>query len=62
MIPEIGMLTVIGLALMLALYLAKWWYDSNSDKRKKIDEENKAIDNSNDADSLLREFDKLSDK
>lgn len=59
MIPEIGVLTVIGLALALALYIAKWWYESHSEQRKNKDDIDKEIDNANDSTSLFRIFDKL---
>jgi hypothetical protein len=60
MIPEISILTVIGLALGLALFIAKWWYENNSSNAKVKEDEDKKIDASNDADSLLRRFDELS--
>jgi len=62
MIPEVSLITVIGLGLFLVLYIAKWWYERNSAKVKAIEDEDKIIDSANDSTALLREFDKLSDK
>lgn len=62
MIPEIGILTVIGLALSLALYAAKWLYERNSAKRKAQDEINKKIDAAAGADDIMRVSGELRDK
>lgn len=62
MIPQIGILTVIGLALTLAIYIAKWWFDSHAEQRKKQDDIDKEIDNANSFDDFVRINDKLRDK
>lgn len=43
MIPQIGILTVIGLALMLAIYIAQWWFKRNDKTQKAKDGLDKEI-------------------
>lgn len=43
MIPQIGILTVIGLALMLAIYIAQWWFKRNDKTQKAKDDLDKEI-------------------
>ncbi len=62
MIEPISILTVLGLALGLALLITKAWYDSNKSNKKEKDDINKEIDNAHGANSLLRIFDKLRHK
>lgn len=62
MIPEIGIITVIGLALTLLLYLTRWWAKRNDKKEKERDEEDQRIGAANNATDMLRELDRLSDK
>lgn len=59
MIPEIGVITVIGLALTIILYFTKWWADRNNEKRIEKDVIDKEIDKANGANSLLRLLDRL---
>jgi H+/gluconate symporter-like permease len=45
---------------LIAIFL--WFLKKNDDKKKKVEDENKNIDKANDADSLLRIFDRLRNK
>lgn len=54
MIPEVGILTIIGLVLMLALYFVKSWYEHNNETKRLQDEEDKRIDSFTGADDIMR--------
>lgn len=49
-------------ALGLAATIFAWWMKNDADKKKAITDEDKEIDSANDANSLLRFFNRLRGK
>lgn len=62
MIESISVVTVIGLALYLAILIAKWWSQKNDKNEKAKNETDKEIDKASNATDFLRLFDKLRGK
>ena len=52
------LLTVVGLGASIFA----WWIKQDADKKKKVSDEDKKIDDAVTSDDLLREFDKLRHK
>lgn len=55
MIPQVTLLTVIGLVLALALWFVQWRTSKDAEKQKEMDDEDKKIDTFSGADDIMRD-------